>query len=247
MIDVSFDFTSDSPNYWNNFWDNNNGMGGGNSDPDSTSKTLQRYHQFLWSKRLPNGEVMNLCCGTGAYYLTWKDFRFSSDSIIVSFRYRKTRELIENVKKALPDYRSFVEEYVHKSYTIGGMMIFPKHSGSINQRRGTNPFICDRWDLTLECIRRFYLGENSPLFSTLQRDKGFFDLFVDFKGFIDYFYLQDCVYADYSKVKIWLGNGHFSKNPLPQTVEQYLTWIDTEMVFLEKRNRRIEEYVRSLC
>ena len=246
MIDVSFDFTSDSPNYWDHYWDNNGGMGSGNSDPDSASKTLQKYHQLLWSKALPNGEYMDLCCGTGPHYLTWKDFRFGSDSIIVSFRYQKNRELIESVAKALPDYRAFVEEYVHKSYTIGGMMIFPKHSGSINQRRGTHQLICDRWDLTLECIRRFFLGEDSPLYPTLQRDKEFFNLFVDFKGFVDYFFLQDCVSSDYSKVKIWLGKGDFSEYPLPKTVDQYLSWIDSEMEFLRKRNRRIEEYARSL-
>ena len=246
MIDVSFDFTSDSPHYWDHFWENNDGLGSGNSDPDSASRTLQRYHQILWSKKLPNGEFMDLHCGYGANYLTWKDFRFGSDSIIVSFRYQKNRALIENVAKAIPDYRAFVEDYMHRAYTIGGMIIFPKHSGSINQRRGTHQLISDRWDLTLECIRRFYSGEDSPLNSTLQRDKAFFDLFVDFKGYIDYFLLQDCVSSDYSKVKIWLGKGDFNEYPLPQTVDQYLSWIDSEMDFLKKRNKRIEEYTLSL-
>lgn len=246
MIDVFFDFTSDSPNYWDNYWANNGGLGGGNSDPDSSSKTLQKYHQFLWSRQLPNGEHMELRCGTGPEYLTWKNYRFGSDSIIVSFRYQNNRALIESVAETLPDYQSFIEDYVHRSYTIGGMMIFPKHTGSINQRRGTNQLIRDRWDLTLECIRRFYVGKSSPLFSTLQRDKDFFDLFVDFKGFVDYFFLQDCVSQDYSKVTIWLGKGDFSEDPLPKTVEQYLAWIDTEMRFLDQRNGRINDYIRSL-
>ena len=246
MIDVSFDFTSDSPHYWDHFWQNNDGLGSGNSDPDSASRTLQRYHQILWSKKLPNGEFMDLHCGYGANYLTWKGFRFGSDSIIVSFRYQKNRALIENVAKAIPDYRAFVEDYMHRAYTIGGMIIFPKHSGSINQRRGTHQLISDRWDLTLECIRRFYSGEDNPLNSTLQKDKAFFDLFVDFKGYIDYFLLQDCVSSDYSKVKIWLGKGDFNEYPLPQTVDQYLSWIDSEMDFLKKRNKRIEEYTLSL-
>jgi len=34
----------------------------------------------------------------------------------------------------------------------------------------------------------------------VKNDKEFFELFVDFKGYIDYFYLQDCVSYDYSKV-----------------------------------------------
>ena len=227
FVDISFDMRSDA----------------GGKDPDSYSATLRSYHRYLWSKKLPNGKIMDLYCGFGANYLTWKDFRFGSDSIIVSFRYLKNRALIEDVAKALPDYRSFVEDYVHKAYTIGGMMIFPKHSGSINQRRGTHHMISDRWDLTLECIRRFYSGEDSPLLSTLERDKAFFNLFVDFRGYVDYFLLQDCVSSDYTKVKIWLGKGDFNENPLPQSVEQYLSWIDAEMEFLGKRNKRIKEYV----
>ena len=80
-IDVAFDFTSDTPNYWNNFWYDGVLCGGG-ADPDAVSKTLQTYHQFLWSKLLPNGEQMNLSMGKGYDYLSWKNFRFGSDSIL---------------------------------------------------------------------------------------------------------------------------------------------------------------------
>lgn len=243
MIDICFDFTSDSPHYWDNYWDNNYGLGGGNCDPDAASLTLRKYHKILWSKKLPNGEFMNLQFGEGSKYLVWNDHVFSSDSIMASFRYRKNKRLIENVMKSLPDYHSFFEDYVHKSYTIGGMIIFPRHKGSINQNRGTNKRISDRWDLTLECIRRFYMEEWSPLKTTLQQDKDYFELFIDFKGYVDYFFLQDCVTDDYSAVNIWLGKGDFNEDPLPKTVEEYLSFIDKEMHFLECRNKRINEYV----
>ena len=75
-------------------------------------------------------------------------------------------------------------------------MIFPKHPSSMNQNKGTNRKISDRWDLTLECIRRYYNGEESPLYKTINRDKEFYDLFVDFKGYVDFFFLQDCVSED---------------------------------------------------
>ncbi len=241
-IDTSFDFTSDCPGYWDCFWDNNGGLGSGSCDPDSVSKTLQKYHQVLWSRQLPCGEILNLQCGLGSNYLTWKDFRFGSDSIIVSFRYQKNRALLEAVAKAVPDYRAFVENYIHRSYTIGGMILFPKHQNSINQRKGTDLRIGDRWDLTMECIRRYYLGEDSPLYETLERDKSFFDLFVNFKGYTDFFFLQDCVSPDYSSVNIWLGKGDFGESPFPRTVEEYLSWIDAEMDFLNKRNKRIKNY-----
>ena len=121
------------------------------------------------------------------------------------------------------------------------MIIFPKHAGSINQMKGTSPLIKDRWDLTLECIRRYYRGETSPLYKTLLRDKAFFDLFVDFKGYVDFFYLQDCVTGDYGAVKIWQGDWSFNDDPLPKTVEEYLRWIDLQMDFLQKRNKRIAD------
>ena len=60
MIDVTFDFTTDSKGYWDGFWTRNDGLGGGGSDPDKASPTLKEYHRLLWSKLLPNGEVMNL-------------------------------------------------------------------------------------------------------------------------------------------------------------------------------------------
>lgn len=240
-IDTSLDFTLDTPHYWDKFWVDREGLGVAGGDPDFSSKNLQRYHRIVWSRKLPCGERMELQCGTGSNYLTWRDFRFSSDSIIASFRYEKYRYLLDEVKKFVPDYKVFVENYLHESYTIGGMIIFPKHVRSINQARGTNTKIRDRWDLTLECIRRYYRGEDSPIYKTLLQDKDFFDLFINFKGYVDYFFLQDCVTDDYSAVNFWIGKGSFNEEPLPSTVEEYLYWIECQMVFLRKRNKRISE------
>ena len=237
-INVNFDFTTDTPKFWDEFWDDEV-LGGFGNDPDSMSKTLQLYHKILWSRQLPNGEIMNLKIGRGSNYLTWKSFRFGSDSILASFRYSRYRNQLEKVSNNVSNYREFIENFLHKSYTIGGTIIFPKEN-SLNGARGMNPFIKDRWDLTLECIRRYYQNEESPLFETLKKNKEFFDLFVDFKGYIEYFFLQDCVSDDFEKVNIWLGDGTFVKNPLPNTVEDYLLWIDKQMEFLEKRNNRIE-------
>ncbi|MGN1096255.1 MAG: DUF6994 family protein [Christensenellales bacterium] len=137
------------------------------------------------------------------------------------------------------DYKKFIEDYTRKSYTIGGAIIFPKMKGSINQMRGCNSHIRDRFDLTLECIRKYYNNEESPLYETLLRNKDFFDLFVEFKGYVDFFYLQDLVSEDYSTVKFWIGNGNFETNPFPKTVEEYMLWIDRQLDFVKKRNDRI--------
>ena len=48
MIDVGFDFTSDSPGYWDKFWENNDGLGGGGSDPD-----VARLYPLVANLNLP--------------------------------------------------------------------------------------------------------------------------------------------------------------------------------------------------
>ena len=248
MIDTSFDFTTDTPGYWDGFWERNYGLGAGGADPDSDSPTLQEYHRTLWSRVLPNGEQMNLASGYGSNYLTWKHFRFGSDAFIVSFLYLRYQEMLNKVAKLLPDYRAFVEDYMRRSYTIGGMIIFPKHNGSINQRRGCNRMICDRMDLTLECIRRFYAGQESPLSTTLENDRDFFELFRDFKGYVDFFFLQDWVDSNYAPVIFGEWSGEFYVNPLPKTPDEYLKWIAFELDLLDKRNRRIGEFQKkALC
>ena len=242
MIDTTFDFTTDSYKYWEGFWERKSGLGEGGSDPDSSSRMLQEYHRILWSRQLPNGKKMELKAGSGSNYLTWNNFRFGSDSIITSFRYLSYSYMIEQVKTRVGDYKTFYEDFIHKSYTIGGMIIFPKHRNSMNQVRGTTKVIADRWDLTLECIRRYYEGIDNPLTDVITSDVAFYDLFVDFRGYVDYFLLQDCVTEDYSEVNIWEGNSSFTRNGLPDTIDGYITYIDNEMRFLHNRNNRIKEF-----
>ncbi|MDE7406031.1 MAG: hypothetical protein K2M89_04075 [Clostridiales bacterium] len=244
-IDINYNFTQDTPHYWEGFWDNDSILGGSGHDPDIESKTLQEYQRLLWSKPLPNGENMLLTKGYGAYYLTWNNYRFGSDSIVTSFRYRKYRYMLEKVAQSVSDWHKYLECYMKDSYTIGGEIIFPKMMGGINQSRGCNPFIRDRWDLTIECIRKYYLGEQNPLSNVLDKNKDFFNLFVDFKGYIDFFYLQDCVSSNYGSTNFWLGNGNFSENPLPKSIVEYKQWIANELAFVRSRNQRISEALNS--
>ena len=228
MIDTKFDFRTDTPT---------------GKDPDKYSKTLKAYHQKLWSRELPNGEIMKLVESRDPYcYLTWKNFDFGSDSIIVELQYKKYKHILDQVADIVGDTESYYENLIRRSYTIGGMIIFPKHPNSMNQRRGTCGKISDRWDLTLECIRKYYIGEESPLSKVIENDKSFFDLFVDFKGYVDFFFLQDCVTSDYSEVNIWCGDASFHNSGLPETVNDYFEFIRNEHIFLNKRNERIKKY-----
>ena len=226
MIDITFDFRTDSRG----------------KDPDGYSPTLNAYHRALWSKELPNGEVMDLQSGRAPFAFRWKEFWFSSDTIIIEMTHLKNKKIIDQVRERIGDFDEFIEHLLRRSYSIGSMIIFPVHVNSMNQRRGTNLKIADRWDLTLECIRRHYAGEKSPLSKVIKTDKAFYDLFVDFKGYVDFFLLQYCVSEDYSSVDRWRGDASFEKNGLPETVEDYLRFLLKEHIFLDKRNRRIQEY-----
>ena len=246
-IDVHFDFTKDcTPNFWDGFWERNSGLGAGNSDPDSRSPMARRYHQLLWSRPLPNGEVMKLEDGRSKFYLRWNELYFGSDSITATFRYYKNKDFLEKVRKVVPEYESFVESYLRKLYTIGGLMLFPSFRMALNQSRGFNARISDRWDLTLECIRRYYHGESSPLDKCLNHptNQEFFNMFLDFKGFVDFFFLQDCVTEDYSKVIMWLDTPLFDTNPIPKTTEDYFDFINKELTFVEQRNKRIKDFCK---
>ena len=226
MIDITFDFRSDS-----------NGR-----DPDTYSPTLNAYHRILWSKELPNGEVMDLHSEKPPFVLSWKDFYFTSDTIIIEMRNSKNKKIIDQACGRIKNIEEFYGHLLRRSYSIGSMVIFPVHVNSMNQRRGMNVLISDRWDLTLECIRRHYAGEDSPLSKVIEADKAFYDLFIDFKGYVDFFFLQDCVSKDYSSVNIWMGDASFSKSALPETVEEYFTFLLKEHIFLDKRNKRIQDY-----
>jgi len=229
QIDITFDMRTDS-----------NGK-----DPDSASKTLKTYHKILWSKRLPNGNEFILNNNVSGAYLYHNSFLgeywLSSDSVIHTYRYwKKTQEIIKQVSEEEMDY------FYHLAYTIGGMMIFPGNRingmHTMNQERGMNTYINDRMDITLECIKRFYNDEKSPIYDTIKRYETYFNLFDTFKGYCDYFLLQDMVTENYENVKFFLPFDGFIKNPLPKNIIEYELYKNNNIEFLHKRNKRIKDY-----
>jgi hypothetical protein len=230
MIDTAFDFRSDTPP---------------GKDPDTFSQTLCRYHQLLWSKRLPSGELFELDVAGPPYYLHHRsglgEFLLSSDAVVPSFSW------LASIIDQIPEVER--DEFKRIGYTIGGMMVFPAQrvagKMTINGARGLHPRIKDRFDLTVECIRRRYLAAPSPLSDTLARYADFFGLFGDFAGYVDFFHLQDLVDEDASRVRFFTPFTDFSTSPLPATVEAYLGYRQHAIEFIESRNRRIAAYVRA--
>jgi len=137
-----------------------------------------------------------------------------------------------------------MDQFFSTCSTIGGYIIFPAKQVdkkmTINASRGLNRKIKDRFDLTLECIRLFYSKEDSPLSDTLQRYSQFFDLFENFKEYVDFFLLQDLVNENYSSIKYWIPFNDFDDSPLPNNVEEYRLYKKNLMKFIKERNHRIK-------
>jgi hypothetical protein len=229
-IDVAFDFRRDTP---------------AGKDPDSYSPSLRRCHKILWSKSLPRGGRFDLSDTTKGCYLHHKsalgEFFLSSDTVIPSFR------KIAQIREIIPAPE--IEAFNTIGYTIGGMMVFPanKVEGkmTINGARGFCREVRDRFDLTLECIRRHYAGEASPLGDALERYSAFFDLFVDFRGYVEFFLLQDLVSDDGLTVRISQPFDDFLRSPIPGNADEYRAYRDDAVRFISSRNRRIQSFAQS--
>jgi hypothetical protein len=132
-------------------------------------------------------------------------------------------------------------------YTIGASMVFPAQwvdgKRTINVARAFHPKVKDRFDLTVECIRRHYLDEPSPLGETLARYADFFGLFGDFSGYVDFFHLQDLVNEDFSSVRFFMPFDDFTGSPWPGSLDAYLDYRQHAIAYIESRNRRIGAYV----
>ncbi|WP_068599435.1 DUF6994 family protein [Vaginella massiliensis] len=224
-IDINFDFRNDSIC----------------GDPDTDSPKLYENHKMLWSKNLPCTRVLNLETLTiGGKYgrIVLKNNlcdNLSSDRMCPHYvgKYNgKFDSWLSETEK---------EEFKHKARTIGGHIVFPAHKKggfTINQARGVNRKICDRFDLTLECIRRFYIEEKSPLYDAISRYDDFFHLFKDFENYVNFFMLQDFVDETY-QVKFSLPFDNFVRSPLPESIEEYKQYKTNTIDLIEKRNNRI--------
>jgi hypothetical protein len=229
LIDVSFDFRTDAHG----------------KDPDAHSPTLRQYHKLLWSKALPNGTIFDLDDSVPRVYLRHKSdlghFALCSDSVIQTFTRWASLKYLTGL---LPQEEN--DRFMSISYTIGGMMIFPGNRiggrQTINGARGFKRAIADRFDLTLECIRRHYLDLPSPLASDLARYADFFALFEDFDGYVEFFLLQDMATEDGRAVKFFLPFDDFKGSPRPNDRPAYEDYRRRSIAFVQARNARIAKF-----
>ena len=230
MIDVNFNFFSEVKE---------------GQDPDAKSPTLKKYHKILWSKELPNGKIFELKDNPpelSKKYLYHKSelgyFVFGSDAITHSYRNHKRKK---HITEKIPDE---VNTMFLKGGNIASYTIFPKNrinnGQTINMARGVIRLIDDRFDLTLECIKRFYKNSSSPLFNTLNNYKSFFNLFESFENYVNFFLFQDLI-DDEGRVKFYLPFDDFKTPPDFETVKDYLIYKEKVLEFNDLRKSRINK------
>ncbi|MDR2939342.1 MAG: hypothetical protein LBV08_03365 [Clostridiales bacterium] len=227
------------------------------ADPDSCSELLQKYHQLLWSKRLPNGNKFDLTRkgrrGSYKLYYDSMDMELSSDRMNPSFVRQNVSHTngLEYYPKRRLNYLNEVdyktkENFYLLSWTIGGSIIFPskrKDRMTINGARGFNNKICDRFDLTLECIKRYYSKRSSPLYEILKTYKEFFDLFQCFEEYCKFFLLDDLVDNSHENVKFFLGFKEFGQHILPANINEYIEYKNNVELFINRRATRMLKYL----
>jgi len=212
-------------------------------DPDKYSKILQTYHKKLWSKELPNGKMFDLSESGSGTLLCHRsrlgEFSLSSDSISHSYIFTKRMQYFIG---QLDEER--IEEILRPLYTIGQFILFPsnkiENKATINGARGLSARIVDRFDLTLECIRRYYGDGESPLKDVLFRYREFFALFENFRGYVDFFLLNDLVDDEYESVNFYLPfDDSWPTQPLPKSLKEYELYISKTIDFVVKRGNRM--------
>lgn len=217
----------------------------GGKDPDTHSQTLKAQHQILWSKPLPDSTVFTLENEPNKY-LQHKSalgvFHISSDTISHSLRAQKRMSpIISQIPSA------DLDEFQSVGSVIGARIIFSGNRvdghATINQARGMNIKINDRFDLTLECIRLHYLGLSNPLEKTISNYSAFFKLFRDFDGYVDFFLLQDLFSQSSGNIRFYLPHdSSFGLSPRPDSVESYYQYMSNTINFVKARNQRMQAW-----
>ena len=224
-------------------------------DPDRDCERLYQWHRALWGRVVPGispfeleiiydrGYGMRLRTGDGVEY--W----LGSDGIIPTWSTpgwtdRFAPDLVAEVAKDAKGFDRIAS-------TIGGYILFPRNRDgqtgqTINQSRGRHPAIADRFDLTLECIRRHYSepAADNPLGERLSYYADFFALFGDFDTYVRFFLLDDLITPGRSAVRSLVTGEPLTAFRIPALVSdaaEYAEYRQRSISFVTARNQRIRQ------
>jgi hypothetical protein len=224
-IDISHDF-------WKNYAKDR-------KDPDQRDPLLRCYHRRLWSKPLPDGRMFlldeKLCHDSEL-----GSFSFSSDSFLHTYSLLPYKEIRGVVSQIPPEE---IARFYALASTIGGIIIYPSNKVGGKKTINTEKWsvLRDRMDLMMECVKMHYDGEKSLMSECFERYRSFFDLFGDFKGYVDFFLMQDMVTSEY-EIKPLCASGFSSRSLIPENVSEYVKYKNNSIAFLNARNKRIKEW-----
>lgn len=233
---------------------------GQDKDPDGFSSQLRASHQLLWSKPLPSGQLLELSA------LLWTDYlRVTSPP----GGWTLGSDLIATIHaNAMPSHSQALEEFADRHVchlcTIGGYIVFPNNLAqqmptqtnpaarrwSINQARGMERRISDRFDLTLEAIRLLFEGTAdlavNPIGDVLEAYRWWFDLFGHgadgFLAYADFFFLTPML-DTHGRVKPFEPLTLSFEDALPSNDEAaYRGYIAAQRDFVSQRNSLISEW-----
>ena len=173
------------------------------------------------------------------------DLVYSLSSDQISNSMRTTVRMSHITSQVSPEE---LDEFQYLGATLGGTILFPgkqiDRKITINVARGWNRQIEDRFDLTLECIRRQYAGLPNPLAQTLDVYWEFFELFENFQKYSEFFFLQDLI--ENGRVKFYLPFEDFGQSALPSTLEDYRQYMQNSMDFVRARALRMQKWAETL-
>lgn len=218
------------------------------ADPDAKCEELREMHYrlynryalyinrpFSFEKKYP----LSFSEGRYFYLLENGSCRLGSDTMNSSYLYY---EALKNIKSEMEKCGRNAEAEIEKYrkniiYRPGNFIVFPKNSSnSINTVRGCCGKIKDRFDLTLDCIKKQYADKDNPLSWVLRKHwEDFFDRFNGFNEYINFFMLEDYLDEKDNVVRFIDNKYHI----LPQTLEEYDEYIRRISAVIEKRTKRI--------
>jgi hypothetical protein len=229
-------------------------------DADEHSPRLRLDHELLWTKRFRSGVLFAPTAprARSRGYLIWTEpsgeqHWYGSDAITHSYTTWQLPKALADAKAGLSEEERAA--YLAPPYTIGSSIIWPVKSSarpSMNQARCFGPArrtIADRIDLTLECIRRHYLGLPSDdyLGQAIRAYAEFFDLFQGFAEFVEFFHLQPLVAPEGVRslfnMSELLGDYGFEGAATPSTTEEYVAYRRNTLAVIAERGRLMADWV----
>lgn len=223
-------------------------------DPDCYCERLYLWHLALWGRTVPGIAPFDLdvrydrCYGIELRAVDGSQFWLGSDGIIQTWSTWKNGLAADLIAEIALD----LDDFFRIASTIGGYILFPRNrpgqtGDTINQLRGRMRWsIGDRFDLTLECIRRHYSDPEAenPLGDRLRYYADFFSLFGDFDGYIRFFLLEDLVTPDRRAVRSLMSGDPltgFSAAAIAANPAEYAGYRQRSIAFVAARNDRIRQ------